>query len=627
MRTKLTYLLLTMLLLTAHRAIGQDLYEIDKVCVGAERNYRIDGEAGSTYAWLLTDPFNVITTLPETVDTVNIIWTVPTGRYHLTNIQYGTNGCDTTQLGYIDVFELPGAYAGEDLTLCSPDPLWLEDATATDYSALGWSTTGDGTFDDDTQLNPTYTFGTNDILAGTVTLTLTATGFGNVGSCPPAESAITITLNNLMAEVTTTPATCNGAPDGSATLLASGGTEPYTYNLDGDINNTGLFTDLAAGTYTYIITDDAGCETTGELTIDQPALLMATLTQINVNCFGAANGSISIVDPAGGSGNYEYRINGGTWQTELDFTALTPGDYLIEMRDVDATDCIVVLGTITITQPDILAATVTHTDNSWPGANDGTITVSDAVGGSGDYQYSLDGITWQDSPIFPNLPPGTYTVYIRDANAPDCFLDIEEVEILEGAALTAQVDYTNINCFGFDDGSITITNPQHGGGNYEYSIDGGLTWQASGSFTGLQPLTYVVMMRDADHPENEIELTTIEITEPEQLLVSVDPASGEMCINQTLALNASATGGTGNITHLWTGSGAVYLNADDIANPVFTGTLAGNYSLYYTATDENACETTSEEVVVIVNDEITPTFAEIGPLCQNSTAPELPLTS
>ena len=30
---------------------------------------------------------------------------------------------------------------------------------------------------------------------------------------------------------------------------------------------------------------------------------------------------------------------------------------------------------------------------------------------------------------------------------------------------------------------------------------------------------------------------------------------------------------------------------------------------------------------ISIEDEITPTFAQIGPLCQNSTAPELPLTS
>jgi len=38
------------------------------------------------------------------------------------------------------------------------------------------------------------------------------------------------------------------------------------------------------------------------------------------------------------------------------------------------------------------------------------------LGGFGNYEYSLDGITWQDSPIFTNLPNGVYTIIARDKN-------------------------------------------------------------------------------------------------------------------------------------------------------------------------------------------------------------------
>ena len=38
------------------------------------------------------------------------------------------------------------------------------------------------------------------------------------------------------------------------------------------------------------------------------------------------------------------------------------------------------------------------------------------IGGFGDYEYSLDGITWQDSAVFTNLPNGVYTIIARDKN-------------------------------------------------------------------------------------------------------------------------------------------------------------------------------------------------------------------
>ncbi|MXN92931.1 T9SS type B sorting domain-containing protein [Flavobacterium sp. Sd200] len=36
--------------------------------------------------------------------------------------------------------------------------------------------------------------------------------------------------------------------------------------------------------------------------------------------------------------------------------------------------------------------------------------------GIGTYEYSIDGVHYQDSPVFDNLPSGQYTVYIRDTN-------------------------------------------------------------------------------------------------------------------------------------------------------------------------------------------------------------------
>lgn len=43
-----------------------------------------------------------------------------------------------------------------------------------------------------------------------------------------------------------------------------------------------------------------------------------------------------------------------------------------------------------------------------------TITVN-ASGGTAPYQYSIDGITWQDSNVFNNLPRGENKIYLKDA--------------------------------------------------------------------------------------------------------------------------------------------------------------------------------------------------------------------
>ncbi len=56
---------------------------------------------------------------------------------------------------------------------------------------------------------------------------------------------------------------------------------------------------------------------------------------------------------------------------------------------------------------------------------------------------------------------------------------------------------TNVTCLGGNDGDITLSAPSGGSGSYEYSINGGAGWQASGSFTNLTAGTYNVQIRDA----------------------------------------------------------------------------------------------------------------------------------
>lgn len=51
--------------------------------------------------------------------------------------------------------------------------------------------------------------------------------------------------------------------------------------------------------------------------------------------------------------------------------------------------------------------------------NDNSITI--VYSGSGAYEFSLDGQYFQSSPIFENLAPGDYSVYIRDTSG--CYLD------------------------------------------------------------------------------------------------------------------------------------------------------------------------------------------------------------
>jgi uncharacterized protein (TIGR02145 family) len=68
----------------------------------------------------------------------------------------------------------PVINAGADATVSNNGSYYLADAQVTDYINLTWTTTGDGTFDDNFAVNPTYTPGILDLLNGFVVLKLEA---------------------------------------------------------------------------------------------------------------------------------------------------------------------------------------------------------------------------------------------------------------------------------------------------------------------------------------------------------------------------------------------------------------------------------------------------------------------
>ncbi|PKO96004.1 MAG: hypothetical protein CVU14_11250, partial [Bacteroidetes bacterium HGW-Bacteroidetes-9] len=209
------------------------------------------------------------------------------------------------------------------------------------------------------------------------------------------------------------------------------------------------------------------------------------------------------------------------------------------------------------------------------------------------YEYSIDGTTWQLSGNFTNLTPGSYEVFIRDANAVGCFISLTTIEILPGGYVTGTVESFSITCFGGNNGSITISDPQNGSGIYEYSIDSGYSWQATGIYTGLVAGTYKVMLRDAITPTNAVLLENVELTEPESF-TAIITASSISCYGLTDGKIhfAEPTGGSGNFDYS-IDNGFTWQSESD-----FTDLVAGVYVLWMRDTDNSICKSYLGEVVI-----------------------------
>mgnify|MGYP002701229796 CR=1 FL=1 len=102
---------------------------------------------------------------------------------------------------------------------------------------------------------------------------------------------------------------CNGLFDGSASVTAIGGNLIYSYQWDVNAGSqtTDTATNLGAGTYTVMVTDQKGGNDDTTVTVLEPNLLdVDTTFQDSVSCKGITDGSATVIS-AGGNGIYYSR--------------------------------------------------------------------------------------------------------------------------------------------------------------------------------------------------------------------------------------------------------------------------------------------------------------------------------
>nr|HPR31849.1 hypothetical protein [Prolixibacteraceae bacterium] len=149
------------------------------------------------------------------------------------------------------------------------------------------------------------------------------------------------------------------------------------------------------------------------------------------------------------------------------------------------------------------------------GDSTGTISI-DAYGGVGVLSYSIDnGVSWETTATFNNLPAGDYSVQVKDGNEVVTPWALNPASITQPDQLLIDDVATTIDD-GSGNGSITVT-ASGGTPPYQYRLDDG-AWQASNLFESLSVGTYMVYVRD---DRECIDSTEASITEP---LVSIPNA-------------------------------------------------------------------------------------------------------
>tara|TARA_R110000787_G_scaffold28923_5_gene78811 strand:+ start:50469 stop:60143 length:9675 start_codon:yes stop_codon:yes gene_type:complete len=389
----------------------------------------------------------------------------------------------------------------------------------------------------------------------------------------------------------TVPLTCT---DGEITVYPVGGTPPYFYF----VNSTTVFQTVpeivvtAPGVYNITVVDSNNCSVETTITIEATPEPEFDIESTDTLCAGDDTGSININVTNPNGNTLRYSIDGGlTFTNSSLFTGLAAGNYNVVVEYTFGPSVCITDPQITTINAATAISGVAELTAPFTCTSNGTITVTNVVGGTPPYMYSIDGITFQSDPTFTNLTAGTYTITILDAN--DCAFITNEITIpsldpptdlmFSNSPLTCPTNLV----------TITITETTGGVPPLEYQIIApaadATSYQTSTIFTDLAPNVYTFQVKDANdciYSESyAIEsLPTIDIF-------------GET-INNVSCVGASD--GTVQFTVSGTTSFEYQINGNaPIAGTspiVLAGLSAGNYTIVVTDLITN-CEATATAIV------------------------------
>ncbi|QSW88743.1 T9SS type A sorting domain-containing protein [Flavobacterium endoglycinae] len=517
-----------------------------------------------------------------------------TGAYSYSWIPSGGTAATATGLTAgiytVTVTDANNCQINQSFTITEPAVLTVNPVAATNIACFGESTGsatvavsgGTGAYSYSWAPSGGTAATATGLVAGTYTVTVT-----DANGCIGTQSfTLTEPSAALSASSSSTPVSCNGGSNGTATVVVSGGTPSYTYSWAPFGGTAATATGLSAGTYTVTVTDANGCTITENVTVNSPSPFVGTINKTDVSCNGGSNGTATIT-ASGATAPYTYQWSpsGGTAATA---TGLAAGTYTITVTDANGCSY---QETVIIDQPAILDAAQSQTNVLCNGSATGTATVT-PTGGSGSYTYlwSPSGGT---AATATGLTLGNYSVLITDGNG--CSI-LKNFTITEPSVLTATTSQINATC---TVGGEATVNPAGGTAPYSYLWSDG---QTTATATGLTAGNHSVIITDSN---GCIIGKNFTITTTNTLVASTSQIDVLCNGGNTGSATVVPSGAAGPFTYVWTPSGG---NADTA-----TGLTAGNYSVTITAA--NGCS-------IVKNFTITePTAIGITPSQINVTCP------
>ncbi len=285
---------------------------------------------------------------------------------------------------------------------------------------------------------------------------------------------------------------CFNENNGSITLYVSGGdSTTYKYTISPNVgikqfnNNQVIFSGLAQNNYTVNFTDTCGQVLQRNFSLKHPPKVVGNVVKVVPNCASPGNGSIKIYGKynfnSAGFTTVNYKIYKdaicidslmNTIDTVFVKNGLQGGNYRAIAYSPNTPNCIGIDENF-ILPFNPLTITIDSLKNSdCNGQTNGFVKLK-AIGGTNSYVYSIrntttGNITIDSAGIFQNLSPASYVGKVRNRNN-TCFdSSIISFTITQPSAIVSIVTKQDIQCFNFDNGSLTAS-VTGGNGGYTYN--------------------------------------------------------------------------------------------------------------------------------------------------------------
>ncbi|MFN8309001.1 MAG: PKD domain-containing protein [Chitinophagales bacterium] len=399
----------------------------------------------------------------------------------------------------------------------------------------------------------------SNVTAGTYTVTVTS-----ALGCTATASTVINNIAGPTLSTSVTPVSCFGGTNGSASVTATGGTPTITYNWSNSGGTANSIAGKPAGTYAVTVTDGNSCTATASVVITQPAAAVtASASAVTAYC-GNSNGSATVT-AAGGNGGYTYVWSNA--QTNSNLTNVAAGVYTVTVKD--SKNCSATATTTVGNQTVSITISISKTD-ALCGSNNGTATASSSTSGL-TYIWSNGG----SGAALTGLSTNTYTVTGTDSHGCSA---TASVTITNTNGTTLSTSTTPVSCNGGSDGGAAVT-ATGGSGSYTYIWSNGATTAA---LTGKTAGTYTVTVGDGTSCQPTASVT---ISQPSVITAAATPTTA-YCGNANGSAIATASGGNGGFTYLWS-------NSQNTATAI--NLAAGTYGV--TIHDSKNCSASANAVV------------------------------